>query len=151
MSLRGLFPSFRNARLVWTLWIGLALIPAVSAQDKVPEKTPEKAKDAEVIYPRSAEGRAEAKAGRSSGFTGILGVALLLAAAGGWLFWRGRATPGGTVNVRKLAIAETKSLGNRQYLVVAAYEDKKFLLSVCPGRIELLTPLDSASTPAKTP
>jgi flagellar protein FliO/FliZ len=51
---------------------------------------------------------------------------------------------------RKLAIAETKSLGNRQYLVVASYEDKKFLLSVCPGRIELLTPLDGSS-PAKLP
>jgi flagellar protein FliO/FliZ len=106
----------------------------------------EKSKEGAVIYPRNAENKAEspAGAGHSSGYgSGILVVALLLAAAGGWLFWRGRATPAGTVNVRKLAIAETKSLGNRQYLVVAAYEDKKFLLSVCPGKIELLTSLDN--------
>ncbi len=137
MSLSRLFIVLRQTRFVWMLWLGVGLIPAASAEDK--------AKDAGVIYPRSSETRAaEAQGGRGSGYTGVLGVALLLAAAGGWLFWRGRTAPGGTVNVRKLAIAETKSLGNRQYLVVAAYEDKKFLLSVCPGRIELLTPLDNA-------
>jgi flagellar protein FliO/FliZ len=141
MSLSGFFSTFRLPRLVWMLWLAAALIPAASAE--------EKAKDAGVIYPRSVESRAESPAGRSTGYSGVLVAALLLAAAGGWLFWRGRATLGGTANVRKLAIAETKSLGNRQYLVVAAYEDKKFLLSVCPGRIELLTPLDSAP-PAKS-
>jgi flagellar protein FliO/FliZ len=82
--------------------------------------------------------------------SGVLVVALLLAGAGGWLFWRGRAVPTGTMSARKLAIAETKSLGNRQYLVVASYEDKKFLLSVCPGKIELLTPLDGP-VPFKLP
>ncbi len=118
------------------LLIAVALLPAASAD--------EKAKDAAVIYPRTAESRAESAAGHGSGYGGVLVAALLMAAAGGWLFWRGRTGPGGTVNVRKLAIAETKSLGNRQYLVVASYEDKKFLLSVCPGRIELLTRLDAA-------
>ena len=48
-------------------------------------------------------------------------------------------------DVRKLAIDETRSLGSRQYLVVASYEGKKLLLGVCPGRIDLLTPLDSPS------
>lgn len=122
----------------------LELVPAATAE--------EKAKDAAIIYPRNSETvKAESTAVHSTGYgTGILGVALLMAGAGGWLFWRGRATPAGTLNARKLAIAETKSLGNRQYLVVAAYEDKKFLLSVCPGRIELLTPLDGGTPPVKT-
>ena len=48
---------------------------------------------------------------------------------------------------RRLAIAETRSLGNRQYLVVAAYDGRKFLLGVCPGRIEMLAPLDGGSPP----
>jgi flagellar protein FliO/FliZ len=38
-------------------------------------------------------------------------------------------------------IEETRSLGNRQYLIVAAYEEKKLLLGVTPGRIKLLCDL----------
>lgn len=142
------FPFFFTLRfcLLACVFSGvLSLVPAASAQ--------EKAKDASIIYPRNSDA-AKPEAGvatHSTGYgSGILVFALLLAGAGGWLFWRGRATPAGTLNARKLAIAETKSLGNRQYLVVAAYEDKKFLLSVCPGRIELLTPLDGSTPPAKT-
>ena len=44
-------------------------------------------------------------------------------------------------DLRSLAVEETRSLGNRQYLVVASYEGKKFLLGVCPGRINLLSAL----------
>jgi flagellar protein FliO/FliZ len=103
-----------------------------------------------IIYPSSATTRAEAAAGHGSGYNAVLGLAFVLAVAGGWLFWRGRTSPRGTLAVRKLAIAETKSLGNRQYLVVASYDDRKYLLGVCPGRIELLTPLE-ATPPAKSP
>jgi flagellar protein FliO/FliZ len=111
----------------------------------------EKAKDAAIIYPHTPENKTESSSAHGPAYgSGVLLVALLLAGAGGWLFWRGRAAPAGTVGTRKLAIAETKSLGNRQYLVVAAYEDKKFLLSVCPGKIELLTSLDGTPT-AKSP
>lgn len=50
---------------------------------------------------------------------------------------------------RKLHIEESRSLGHRQYLVVAAYEGRRFLLGVCPGSIEYLSGLDSdAATPA---
>lgn len=74
-------------------------------------------------------------------FTAV--AVLLLAGAGAWLVWRGRS--GRLANLqrqgRRLEIEETRSLGNRQYLVVAAYQDKKFLLGVCPGRIDLLAPL----------
>jgi flagellar protein FliO/FliZ len=126
--------------------LGSLALPAFAAPPD------EKAKDATVIYPHGPASKAEASSAAPSSMygSGVLVVALLLAGVGGWLFWRGRAAPAGTMNARKLAIAETKSLGNRQYLVVAAYEDKKFLLSVCPGKIELLTPLDDAS-PARLP
>ena len=43
--------------------------------------------------------------------------------------------------VRKLNVAETRMLGNRQFLVMAEYEGRKMLLGVCPGRIELLSDL----------
>ena len=42
---------------------------------------------------------------------------------------------------RKLEISETRMLGNRQFLVVAAYEDRKILIGVCPGRIDYLCTL----------
>ena len=77
----------------------------------------------------------------------VLGVAL--AGAGGWLVWRNRrGTPIGR-DMRVLAIDETRSLGNRQYLVVASYEGKKFLIGVCPGRIDMLSALDGSSPKEK--
>jgi flagellar protein FliO/FliZ len=86
-----------------------------------------------------------------SGTLTAIGV-LVLAGAGGWLVWRGRK--GGIANfnrnTRQLVIEETRSLGSRQFLVVATYQDKKFLLGVCPGRIDLLAPLNaSTSAPEK--
>lgn len=95
-----------------------------------------------VIFPRVTDAPPAAAAGSSSGYNSVLLAAIVLAAAGGWLLWRARTAPGGATVLRKLSIAETKSLGNRQYLVVASYEDKRFLLGVCPGRIDLLTPLE---------
>jgi flagellar protein FliO/FliZ len=131
--------AFRLLLLTWAL--GSLSLPGFAAP------ADEKAKDAAIIYPHTPENKAEPSTAHSPAYgSGVLLVALLLAGAGGWLFWRGRAAPNGTVGARKLAIAETKSLGNRQYLVVAAYEDKKFLLSVCPGKIELLTSLDGTPT-----
>lgn len=83
------------------------------------------------------------------GVTTLLGV-LLLAGAGGYLLLKGRKLQLPSRTVKKLVIDETKSLGSRQFLVVASYEGKKLLLGVCPGRIELLTPLDGP-TPEKAP
>lgn len=105
-----------------------------------------------VIFPGgSAQNAAPAAttASVANSLTLILGVAL--AGVGGWFVWRNRQrTAGGRVpNLRALAIDETRSLGNRQYLVVASYEGKRFLLGVCPGRIDMLTSLDAAAARAK--
>lgn len=77
----------------------------------------------------------------------VIGV-LGLAGAGGWLLWRARAGGMSQFNrmPRQLAVEETRSLGNRQFLVVASYQDKKFLLGVCPGRIDLLSALHASSS-----
>ena len=45
---------------------------------------------------------------------------------------------------RKLQVSETRMLGNRQFLIVAEYEDRKVLLGVCPGRIDYLCSLAGA-------
>jgi len=84
--------------------------------------------------------------GHGMGFLTMLGV-LLLAAAGAFVLLRGRTLPLANRAPRRLVIDETKSLGSRQYLVVASYEGRKLLLGVCPGRIDLLTPLDAPKAP----
>jgi flagellar protein FliO/FliZ len=96
-----------------------------------------------VIYPRASGERTPVSADRDgwSRAPWLVG-ALALAAAGTWWLWRSRnqARPGSRPG-RRLVIEETRSLGNRQYLIVAAYEEKKLLLGVTPGRIKLLCDL----------
>lgn len=79
--------------------------------------------------------------------TPTLVVALVCAAAGAWFVWKGRRQPGLRAAKGNLTVAESRSLGNRQYLVVAAYGKQKFLIGVCAGRISLLSPLDDSSNP----
>jgi flagellar protein FliO/FliZ len=80
-------------------------------------------------------------------------VIVLCGLAGAALWWRLRrnSATAGVRGDRKLAIAETRPLGNRQYLVVADYEGKKFLLGVVPGRIDLLAPLGGNEAAAPPP
>jgi flagellar protein FliO/FliZ len=111
----------------------------------------------QVIVPKTAAEKSDVstRPASSSGTLTLVAV-LVLACAGGWMLWRGRNgvianfRPGARVP-RNLAVEETRSLGNRQYLVVASYRDKKFLLGVCQGRIDLLSSLDDASAAPEKP
>jgi flagellar protein FliO/FliZ len=99
----------------------------------------------EVIFPRSAgSGRTTEPARTSVPGAATVFVVAACAGVGGWLLWQGRRRMKGgpAADGRKLTVAETRSLGSRQYLVVAAYGEKKYLLGVCPGRINLLTSLE---------
>lgn len=89
------------------------------------------------------------RGGTGTGALTMVGV-VALAGTGGWLLWRSRAKGMNQFSraTRNLMVEETRALGNRQYLVVASYQDKKFLIGVCPGRIDLLSALDNASTAA---
>lgn len=106
----------------------------------------------EVIHPRRAEatGRPAGPAAGGSSWT-TLGLAALCLGGAAWVFWHRRQGTGAAVRgaERRLAILETRSLGNRQHLVVADYAGRKFLLGVCPGRIDLLAPLDPAGPPSE--
>lgn len=102
------------------------------------------ADDNTVIVPGASRAEAPARGAASSLNSVTLLLGLALAAAGGWMVLRHRrGTPVGRTQ-RALAVDETRSLGNRQYLVVASYEGRKFLIGVCPGRIDLLAPLDGS-------
>ena len=103
------------------------------------------ADDNKIIFPGGASKDTTTVAPGGSLNTVTLVVGVVLAGVGGWLVWRNRrGTPMGR-DLQALAINETRSLGNRQYLVVASYEGKKFLLGVCPGSINMLTNLPAAS------
>lgn len=110
----------------------------------------EKPKDSDIIRPRNvaAADATATPATRSGSDTNYLLIVLAAgaAAAGGFTLWRQRRTPGGIAgrDARKLNVAESRSLGNRQYLVVADYDGKKFLLGVCPGSIQLLSTLEES-------
>jgi flagellar protein FliO/FliZ len=101
-----------------------------------------------LLYPKNdPESAAHSASADGSGRSFLLVGAFLLALGGGWLVLRRRGLPLSRVVGAKrslLRVEETKSLGNRQYLVVAGCEGRRFLLGVTPGRIQLLSPLDDA-------
>lgn len=81
----------------------------------------------------------------------MLGYLTLFAAlAGGAVYFLKFGLPlvrKGAAADRRLHILETRPLGNRQYLLVVAYDDTRMLLGVTPGKIDYLCPLDSSSPP----
>jgi len=74
---------------------------------------------------------------------------LLAILLGGYLFKRYglEFLQGRSQGDRKLKIEEMRMLGNRQFLVVASYEQTKVLLGVSPGRIDYLCRLEPGLGP----
>ncbi len=102
-----------------------------------------------VLYPQAPAANGSAKGTAALGSSATMLLVVLAGATGGWLLWRrlrGSARPDGR-GEHKLVIDETRSLGNRQYLVVAAYGGRRFLLGVCPGKIDLIAPLEVGAPP----
>jgi flagellar protein FliO/FliZ len=100
----------------------------------------------DILFPRGSAG-ASVDASPGIGAPSIL-LAVACAVAGAWLLWRGRRKAGAGASKGRLSVAETRSLGNRQYLVVAAYGEKRFLIGVCTGQMNLLAALDDAKPPS---
>lgn len=150
--------TFSKAFTSVTRWllvvIGCAVLATAqpmssTAADAAPEATKDSKRSADtIIYPKNAAepNKTATNSDRDTGRSLIVVVALLFAAGGAWFFiQRRKAGPTGGRG-RKLQIDETRPLGNRQYLVVADYDGKKFLLGVTPGQIQMLTPLDSGES-----
>lgn len=127
-------PARAGRRLLGAVALAACLLPGLAPA----------ADDNTVIVPGASRPAAAAPALSSSFNTLTLVLGLGMAAVGGWLILRRRRAGAAPRDTRALALEETRSLGNRQFLVVASYEGKKFLIGVCPGRIELLAPLDGA-------
>lgn len=134
-------PTF-SSRVRWRAAVLAALMACALASA---------ADDSRLIFPGSGSSADAAPVVTGSGsFHSLsLSLGLALAGAGGWMVWRNRQGKPIGRELRALLIDETRSLGSRQYLVVASYEGKKFLLGVCPGRIDLLSPLDTTAGPSR--
>ncbi|EIQ00361.1 flagellar biogenesis protein [Opitutaceae bacterium TAV1] len=80
-----------------------------------------------------------------------LAVSLFCAAGAGWFYLkrRGGLFAAARATERRIVIEETRSLGNRQYLVLAGCGRRRFLIGVAPGRIQLIAPVDEAPEEAK--
>ena len=120
----------------------LALCAANVRAADAPTPTPTAAAAAPAAQPFISQ-----KGGSTATLTLYLVLLLLVFGGGAWLVRNGFTLFQPKVKgVRKLQISETRMLGNRQFLIVAEYEDRKMLLGVCPGRIDYLATLGGAET-----
>lgn len=124
--------------------IGCAVLETAQPMNAAPEPA-ERSADTLIFPAGSKTGPAE-PASTAGGGTWLFAAVICLAAAG-FVYWKKRHA---TLPVRTgkagLVVEETKSLGNRQFLVVAACGGRRFLLGVAPGSIRLLAPLDDKET-----
>ena len=118
----------------------------------------EESEDSQMVYPSSAsdvegaEGQSELYedlmpdkgfgVGMSVTILGYLVIIGGMCVAAWYLFKRGVIRKPFSSSEGKLKVAESRMLGNRQYIMVVEYEDKKILLGVGPGKIDYLTSLD---------
>ncbi|MCZ6674854.1 MAG: flagellar biosynthetic protein FliO [Verrucomicrobia bacterium] len=82
--------------------------------------------------------------GGSSSVLIVLFLLLIGSSFAVWIFFK-RGTFTRMKGGEQLQILETRALGGRQFLLVARHSNQKFLLGVCPGRIDYLCPLESGS------
>jgi flagellar biogenesis protein FliO len=83
--------------------------------------------------------------GGSLGLVFVTLVLFLGLGLGAWYLNRS----GGAIRrsqTQNLKVLETRPLGGRQFLMVMAYDEERFLLSVCPGRVEYLCALPSVES-----
>ena len=106
--------------------------------------TPRSARSADTLLIPAANPRPAATGPRGAGSSSWLVVLGFCASGAAWYWWRRRGPGplGRPARARQIDIEESRPLGNRQYLVVAAVGDRKFLLGVTPGSIQLLAPLE---------
>lgn len=136
-----------------TLVVEVSPTPAPAAAVANVSPTPALAEPARLLYPGSAPQVPTAPVSRrdepglstlaTSSFV-LLGVC----GAGWFLLRRGSRFALGGRSPRKLVVSESRSLGNRQFLVVVEYERERMLIGVTPGKIDYLCPLSLAGASA---
>ena len=124
------------------LWGG----PSALAQEQAaPVSVPEKAAVVTPVATPTSSAPSSLSGGGTVSLLGYVLTIVVLGAAGFTVLLRGGffgVSWGAAKTVRKLRIEESRTVGNRQHLVVAEYEGRRVLLGISPGRIDYLCGLD---------
>ncbi len=132
----------------------VAVATPTVAPEMTPSPTASPVEHGRVLYPANAPQSSPGMAHGSSQTASMPGLGtsfvMLLALCAGGVYVVRRQTgflPVGK-GQRKLVVSESRSLGNRQFLVVVEYENERVLLGVTPGKIDYLCPLSTPNSPS---
>jgi flagellar biosynthetic protein FliO len=126
-------------------------LPSSLAQDETVDQS-------QIVYPKSAPSDEQSESASTpyadlvaegaspvGMVVTVLGYLIILggmAVVAWYLFKRGVIRKPFANSEGKLKVAESRMLGNRQYIMVVEYEDNRILLGVGPGKIDYLTSLN---------
>lgn len=142
--------SFRTTYAALTTFAALNLcqIAIAVAPDQVIDPKRIIGGDSEEKSSTAMQGLLSGDAASSGALVTLVGYSLIIGAVAvivWFLFKRGFIRKPFVKGEGKLKIAETRMLGNRQFISVVEYEDQKILIGVGPGKIDYLTTLRSYS------
>lgn len=124
------------------VWGGLS---ALAQEQTAPVAPPEKATLGAPVQAPVSSAPSSLSGGGTVSLLGYVLTIVVLGGAGFTVLLRGGffgVSWGAAKTVRKLRIEESRTVGNRQHLVVAEYEGRRVLLGISPGRIDYLCGLD---------
>jgi flagellar protein FliO/FliZ len=146
-------PQFSSVTRWLLLVVGCAVLETAQPMSAQPETAAPARGEETVIFPSRASSAAETEAlvPTASNPSGWVFAALVgFGAAGLWWWTRRGKTMAGKKIINGLAVEQTHSLGNRQYLVVAGCDGRRFLLGVTSGQINMLSDLDATKPSAES-
>lgn len=141
MSLRTLYAALLTVAVLSFCQISLA----IDANDVI---DPNRSSAEGGSGPSGVQGILTGNSASSGALITLVGYAVVigaLAVAIWYLFKSGFMRKSFKKGEGNLKIAETRMLGNRQFISVVEYNDQKILIGVGPGKIDYLTTLQSGS------
>ena len=135
-------------RLVLSLALIIFFSPLFSNEEEVAKKevvapAAEKLSEEKVFIPSQSNKQTNFSEESRMGVSGVAQVLIFLIVTGAIAYvivrkTRGNFTPLKNGNGQRIQILDTKSLGGKQFLLVAQYEDTKVLLGVSANGIQAL-------------
>ncbi len=142
--------SFRNTFAALSMTAALTLCQIASAidGDEVIGGPRPAGEDSAEPSSTAMQGLFSGESASSGALITLLGYAVIIGALAvvvWFLFRSGILRKNFSKSEGKLKIAETRMLGNRQFLSVVEYGSQKILIGVGPGKIDYLTTLQNSS------